>query len=615
MRRGTWLARYGVAILVVVATLSVLYIPGFGQGLGNLLFLAVLISAWYGGLGPGLLAATLFALVGVRALLGSGQEFSSARVVALLLYLACAVIITLLVEALHAARRRVEASQQWLTAVLTSIGDAVIATDARGQVNFMNPVAESLCGRTQAEAVGRPLGEAFRIVKEQTRALVEDPVARVLGEGAVVDLTNQTVLVSHDGTERPIDESGAPIRTSQGQVTGAVLVFRDVTERKQAEAALREESRRKDEFLAMLAHELRNPLAAIANAVQLLLRPGTEHLVDWCKEVIDRQVKHLAHLIDDLLDVSRLTRGKIQLRLQRADLATLIRSATAAVRPLIEARKHDLRVQIEPPRIALEADPTRLEQVLVNLLTNAAKYTEPGGRIELTARREAGRVLIQVRDTGIGIAPELLPRVFDLFRQGDRTLARSEGGLGIGLTIVSKLVEMHGGTVRVDSGGPGQGSTFSLDLPALVDESPTEAASPDQAGEPARTRVLIVDDNVDLTQSLARLLRLLGHDVETAYDGPAGIEAARGFRPQFILLDIGLPSLDGYQVVGQLRHDEATKQATIIAITGYGQEEDRQRALSAGFDHHLAKPVDHNTLISLLHGTVGGTQSAVGGTQ
>jgi signal transduction histidine kinase/CheY-like chemotaxis protein len=411
------------------------------------------------------------------------------------------------------------------------------------------------------------------------------------------------VLISHDGTERPIDDSGAPIRSPRDQVAGAVLVFRDVTERKQAEAALVEESRRKDEFLAMLAHELRNPLAAIANAVQLLLRPGAEHLVDWCREVIDRQVKHLSRLLDDLLDVSRITRGKIQLRVRRVDLATLIRSATAAVRPLIEERKHDLRVQIEPRSIALEVDPTRFEQILVNLLTNAAKYTEPGGRIELTARPEGGRVLIQVRDNGIGIAPELLPRVFDLFRQGDRTLARSEGGLGIGLTIVSKLVEMHGGTVMVASGGPGRGSTFSVDLPALVEESPTEAASPAQTEPPARARILIVDDNVDLTQSLARLLRLLGHDVETAYDGPAGIEAARGFRPRFILLDIGLPSLDGYQVVGQLRRDEATKQATIIAITGYGQEEDRQRALSAGFDHHLAKPVDHNTLISLLHGT------------
>src|SRR5262249_7430862 len=438
---------------------------------------------------------------------------------------------------------------------------------------------------------------------EQTRARIEDPAAPVLHEGVVVGLADHTVLVSHDGTERPIEESGAPIRSPRDQVAGAVLVFRDVTERKQAEAALVEESRRKDEFLAMLAHELRNPLAAIANAVHLLLRPGAEHLVDWCKEIIDRQVKHLARLVDDLLDVSRVTRGKIHLQVQRVDLAGLVRSAIAAVRPLIEERKHDLRVRIEPERIAMEADPTRLEQILVNLLTNASKYTESGGRIELAARREAGRVLIQVRDTGIGIAPELLPRVFDLFSQGDRTLARSEGGLGIGLTMVSKLVEMHGGTVRVDSSGPGRGSTFTVDLPALIEEPSTQPASPAQAEPPARTRVLIVDDNVDLTQSLARLLRLLGHDVETAYDGPAGIEAARGFRPRFILLDIGLPSLDGYQVVGQLRRDEATKQATIIAITGYGQEEDRQRALSAGFDHHLAKPVDHNTLISLLHGT------------
>jgi PAS domain S-box-containing protein len=603
MRRTPWLSRYGVALMVVIATVSVLYIPGFGQGLGSLLFVAVLVSAWYGGLGPGLLAATLFALIGLGALVWSGVELSTARIVALLLYLACAVIITLLVEALHAARRRAESSQQWLTAVLSSIGDAVIATDGRGRVNFMNPVAESLCGRTQADAAGEPLGDVFRIVHEPTRVPDEDPVARVLAEGAVVGLAQDTVLLSHDGTERPIDDSGAPIRNARGQVAGAVLVFRDITERKRAEAALVEESRRKDEFLAMLAHELRNPLAAIANSTHLLLRPGAEHLLDWCKEVIDRQVKHLARLVDDLLDVSRITRGKIQLRPQPVDLATLIRSATAAVQPLFDERKHDLRVQIEPGSIALDADPTRLEQVLVNLLTNAAKYTEPGGRIEMTARRQSGRVLIQIRDNGIGIAPELIPRVFELFSQGDRTLARSEGGLGIGLTMVAKLVEMHGGTVTVASEGPGRGSTFTVELPARVTESPSADAAPAATKEPARTRILIVDDNADLTQSLARLLRLLGHEVETAYDGPAGVEAARAFRPQFILLDIGLPSLDGYQVVGQLRRDATTKQATIIAITGYGQEEDRQRALAAGFDHHLAKPVDHNTLISLLQGT------------
>ncbi len=600
MKSIHWLFRYMIAALVVVAAVALLSIPVIGEGLAVVLLLAVLISAWQGGFGPGLFATILIEYIAIRHLGHLEPDWSIKKIVELILFFGAGVVITLMVEALHAARRRAEASQHWLSAVLTSIGDAVIATDASGRVVFMNPVAESLCGWTGVEATGQPLGAVFRIVDPQTREPADNPVKRFLAGGTVVGLANQTMLIARDGVERPIDDSGAPIRNARGEIDGVVLVFRDVTERRKHEEKLLEDARRKDEFLAMLAHELRNPLAAVANAAQLLQRPEAGSFLDWCKEVIDRQVNQLTRLVDDLLDVSRITRGKIQLRPQRIDLATLLRSASSSVRPLMEERNHDFQVAIEPDRIVIEADPTRLEQVIVNLLTNAAKYTESGGRIELRAGLEQGHAIIRVRDTGVGIAPELLPRVFELFTQGDRSLARSEGGLGIGLTMVQKLVELHGGSVSAESGGPGRGSTFTVRLPAKVEEATTPTPPCSTAVESVKTRILLIDDNTDLARSMSRLLQLLGQEVAIAHDGAAGLQAAHTFRPELILLDIGLPDMDGYEVIRRLRRDETIKDARVIAMTGYGQEEDRHRALATGFDDYLTKPVNQDALIALL---------------
>ncbi len=456
----------------------------------------------------------------------------------------------------------------------------------------MNTVAESLCGWRGTEAAGRPLDEVFRIVNEQTRAAVESPAERVLSEGVVVGLANHTLLIARDGTERPIDDSGAPIRGAGGGVEGVVLVFRDVTERRRAEDLTAEEGRRKDEFLAMLAHELRNPLAAIANAVQLLMHPGAEGVQDWCREVIERQVRQLTRLVDDLLDISRISRGKIQLRPQRVELSTIVRSAAQAVRPLIDERGHELRLSLAPAPIELEADPVRLEQVLVNLFNNAAKYTEPGGLIEMEATQEADHAVIRVTDTGIGIGPDLLPRVFDLFIQGDRSPARSEGGLGIGLTMVQKLVEMHGGRVSVSSEGPGKGTTFQVRLPARPGPADVSTDGPLPPRRPAPARILLVDDNVDLVESLASLLRLDGHVVVSTHNGSEAAAAARDLGPHVVLLDIALPGMDGYEVLDRLRREPAARHARIIALTGYAQEDERNRALEAGFDGLLAKPVE-----------------------
>ncbi len=365
-------------------------------------------------------------------------------------------------------------------------------------------------------------------------------------------------------------------------------------------AELDETGHRKDEFLAMLAHELRNPLAAITTAVQLSAMSGVQDQIDWSMEVINRQVKHLTRLIDDLLDVSRITRGKVQLRKEQIDAYPVINGALEAIRPLIRQRNHELIVSLQPG-LRLDADPTRLEQILVNLLTNAAKYTESGGTIWFTAGREGNDIVIKVRDTGIGIPPEKLPQMFELFAQGDRSLARSEGGLGIGLTLVRSLAEMHGGSATATSEGPGKGSEFLVRLPAVAaraEEIPGLPAKTPQAIA-HRARILIVDDNVDMVRGLVKLLELLGHDVQTAYDGPTAIETARVHRPEFVLLDLGLPGMDGYQVATRLRQEQGS-QDVIIAVTGYGREDDRCRSREAGFDHHLVKPIDHTVLVALI---------------
>jgi signal transduction histidine kinase len=376
----------------------------------------------------------------------------------------------------------------------------------------------------------------------------------------------------------------------------------DLAERERQAEALRQNDRRKDEFLAMLAHELRNPLAAVNNAVTILKMSPDEESRDWASDVVERQVKQLTRLIDDLLDVSRITSGKIRLRKEFVDAGPILDQAIESARPLIDQRSHTLSVSVERGRLPIHADATRVEQIVLNLLTNAAKYTEAGGRIWLSAEPEADQIVISVRDNGTGIPPERLPEVFTLFTQGDRSLARSEGGLGIGLTIVRKLAEMHGGSVEARSEGPDRGSEFIVRLPlAPPAREAGPEARPGPSGDGGTSRILVVDDNEDTASGMARLLELLGNEVRTAYDGPAALATARAFRPHFILLDIGLPGMDGYQVASALREDELARDAVIIAISGYGQEDDRRRSLAAGFDHHLVKPVELDSLVPLIH--------------
>jgi PAS domain S-box-containing protein len=759
-------------------------------------------------------------------------------------------------KAVPLARQQAEselaAERERLRITLASIGDAVISTDAECRVTYLNGVAEALTGWTQAEAAGRPLTEIFQIVNERTRQPVENPALRALREGVVVGLANHTILIARDGTERPIDDSAAPMLDESGAPVGAVLVFRDitrrqraeeaqarlaaiiesshdaiasktldgtvrtwnagaerlfgytaeevvgrpitliipperldeekvilarlsrgeridhyetvrvakdgrrldvsltvspirdaegcivgaskvardVTERKQAEQALRaseqrfrtltahapvgiflsdrdgdllfvnecwcqmaglspeeargqgwvralhpddrervsqewsaavqagrpfageyrfrtpqgkvtwlqgnavgrrdeseqvreyigtltdvterreavealkEADRRKDEFLALLAHELRNPLAPIRNGLQVMrLASGDASLVARSREMMDRQLSHMVRLIDDLLDVSRISRNKMELRPSRVLLADVVSSAVETARPALEAAGHELTVSLPPEPIPLDADVTRLAQVFGNLLNNSAKYTQRGGQIALSATLEGDQVVVAVRDTGIGIPAVALPSVFDMFSQVDRSIERSTGGLGIGLALVKGLVEMHGGTVEAESPGPGQGSTFTVRLPVLQGRADGSPATPDEGWPDSagpKRRILVVDDNHDSASSMALMLQVLGNDVRTARDGLEAVELAERFRPQVVLMDLGMPRLNGYEATRRIREQPWGRDMAIIALTGWGQEVDRHKSKEAGCDGHLVKPVDLSDLEKVL---------------
>jgi PAS domain S-box-containing protein len=761
-----------------------------------------------------------------------------------------------------AVERALQANAEQLRVTLASIGDGVITADLRANVVSLNPVGEALTGWNQAEAAGRPIDEVIRIVAESSREPLENPAQRALRQGYVAGLSNHTVLISRDGTERPIDDSAAPIRDREGRVTGVVLVFRDIsrrrqdeqalqastrslreliellpgaiyttdaggrllqfnaaatqlsgrdpelgndlwfrnwtlyrtdgtplpralypmtlaleqgrgtrgeelalqredgvhlwlaaystprfddkgavlgalhllldiTERKETDAALkiselryrhlfesatdgilvldaasaritdanprvcellgyahaelvgrelwqaglfedrdactaamhtlqreryvrledvrlqtrqgrridvelvssvygkaprevaqcnirditarksaaeeqRESSRRKSEFLAMLAHELRNPLAPIRSALEIIHHVGGDASTQRSAiETMRRQVAHMVRMVDDLLDVSRVERGTIELRRRRVDLADVLQLAAEVARPLCDRLQHRFTVTLPAQPVHVDADPTRLAQVLGNLLNNACKFTPtPGGRVELTLERDAAQAVIRVRDNGVGIAADQMARIFEMFVQVDTSIERSASGLGIGLTLVRTLVELHGGTVQAASAGVGRGSEFVIRLPApaaAADSGPGEPAPPiGERTAPLPRRILVVDDNRDATESLALLLRLDGHETRAAYDGVEALEVAQSFEPETVLLDIGLPGMNGYEVAHRLRQRPGGDRLLLVALTGWGQDIDRERTRAAGFDEHLVKPVDLARLARVL---------------
>jgi two-component system, chemotaxis family, CheB/CheR fusion protein len=405
-----------------------------------------------------------------------------------------------------------------------------------------------------------------------------------------------------DGEYRWMKSVSVPRYDQEGGFSGYIGTCFDIHDRKLTEQALAEADRRKDEFLAMLAHELRNPLAPISNAARLIKLIGLpDARLEWARDVIDRQVGHLARLIDDLLDVSRITSGRLELHKDVLDLKSIVEQAVEASRPLIEARRHRIEVELPQEPVYVEGDLVRLSQAITNLVNNAAKYTNEGGWIRVRAERGDGSAVISVSDNGIGIDADLLPRVFDLFTQGDRSLERTRGGLGIGLTLVQRLIEMHGGSIEARSHGVNRGSEFVIRLPALVRPSDAlRSPKPAPTNGAGRRRILVVDDNVDSAESMAAILRMEGHEVETAYDGMAALKAAESTVPQVVLLDIGLPGLDGYELARRLRARPQTNGALLIAITGYGQAEDVRTAMEAGINCHLVKPVNREALDAIL---------------
>jgi PAS domain S-box-containing protein len=607
---------------------------------------------------------------------------------------------------------------------LKSIGDAVIVTDVQGRVTFLNPVAERVTAWSMADARGQPFERVFHIVNEHTGVPVEHPVAKVLETGGIVGLANHTVLVTRDGQRVPIDDSGAPVRLSNGELIGIIVVFRDVTDRKRAEHTrawlaaiiessddavisktldgivtswnpaarrlfgyepdeiigkpittiipselhveeveilarlrrgervdhfetvrvdkdgrqievsltispikdgegtiigaskiarditerkrserlLRDANRQKDEFLATLAHELRNPLAPICAAAELLKQAKSlAPELRAATAILERQARHMTHLVDDLLDMSRITSGRIRLQPEPIELTELLRGVIETYRQSADAVRHQLTFAASGVPIHVNGDRIRLTQVVSNILHNAVKYTPPGGRIEIGLRTENRQAIINVRDNGMGIPAEMLEHIFEPFARVDRSFERVDGGLGIGLTLARRLIELHQGRIDVRSAGRGKGTEFLIHLPTTAAAPTKRVRVPDMHFDPSVSRrVLIADDNHDAAVSLSILLQSMGHDTRVVHDGIEALEEAELFRPEVVLLDLGMPRLDGYETARRIARRPWAAVMQIVAVTGWGQEADRQRAKEAGFHRHLVKPVDLDALREVI---------------
>jgi PAS domain S-box-containing protein len=478
---------------------------------------------------------------------------------------------------------------------------AIFMLDAEGVVASWNRGAERLEGYTAAEVIGRHFS-CFFSTDVASSELPRQYIAHAARNGSV---EAQAWLVRKDGSQFSADITLSALYDRDRRLRGFANVIRDLTERNRV-TALEQSNQSAYVFLAMLSHELRNPLAPLMTSVDILrMRDVNDPVVQQTSDVIARQVQHLTRLVDDLMDMSRITSGRIALSYAPVDIAAPVARAIELSRTLIDNKGHVLRLSLPEQPLVVNGDLTRLTQVMVNLLNNAAKYTPKGGRIDLTVKAENGSVEVRVRDTGSGMPRDLVPRVFDLFTQGQRSLDRVEGGLGVGLTLVRKIVELHGGTVTAHSEGIDCGSEFVVRLPRDSAGEATSTAAGDRrnAGEQSdKLRILVVDDNKDAAETLAILLELWGHEAQRAHDGAKALELGASYRPDVIFLDIGLPGMDGFEVASRLREQPQTAGAVLIALTGYGQEEDRQRSRRAGFDHHLVKPVSPESLQGLLAG-------------
>lgn len=485
-----------------------------------------------------------------------------------------------------------------LAAIVDSSDDAIISKDLNSIIITWNAGATRLFGYAAEEAIG----QSVTMLMPQERKNEEPGILDRIRRGERIE-HYETIRRRKDGSLVEISLTVSPLRDGRGTIIGASKIARDITERKRAERAWLEADRQKNEFLATLAHELRNPLAPIRNSLNILrLMGNTDPAAEQLQQVMERQVNHMVRLVDDLLEIARITTGKIELRLEPVEIATVIRSAIETSRPLIDAERHQLATKLPAEPLTVQGDPVRLSQIVSNLLNNSAKYTEPDGQIWLTVTRSDREVCISVRDNGIGISPEQLPHVLEMFSQSARARTHSQEGLGIGLALAKRLVEMHGGSLEAKSAGENQGSEFIVRLPLSEKQLSLPEVSMADSEKPtaARQKILVVDDNHDAASSLAMLLRVLGNDVQTANDGPTALQIIESFAPSVVLLDLGMPVMSGYEVAQRLRELPQARNITLVALTGWGQEEDRQRTQEAGFDQHLVKPVNLDALQVLL---------------
>ncbi len=506
----------------------------------------------------------------------------------------------------------VEGNRRMLYAVVEQCPYGIYLVDADFRFASVNARSEAGAFASIRPVVGRAFDEAMRTIwKEPTASEIIDAFQHTLDTGdpyyAKNFLRSRADVDQTEGYEWELHRVTMP----DGR-PGVVCYFYDSTELRAVEQQLKEAARRKDEFLATLAHELRNPLAPIRNGLELIKLAGPqEPVVEKARSMMERQLTQMVRLVDDLMDVSRISRGTLELRKEQTPLAAVVNSALEASRPLVTQMGHTVSVSLPPQPLLVEVDFTRLAQVFVNLLNNAAKYSSRGGHIQLDVEQQGGDVVVTVRDTGVGIGADQLLRIFEMFTQVDASLEKSQGGLGIGLTLVKRLVELHGGAVEATSNGPGQGSAFIVRLPIVVDSSRAPAVGVDVEPAAANSplRILIVDDNRDAADSLETVLRGMGHDTRTAYDGLACVDTADVFRPDVILLDIGLPTLNGYDVCRRIREYSWGNDVVVIAATGWGQDDDLRLAREAGFDHHMLKPVDPQALVTVLAGSHAGNDS------
>lgn len=489
-------------------------------------------------------------------------------------------------------------SEEFNRAIIENSPDCVKVLDPTGRLLTMNDPGLCLMEIDNFEAVrGKPW---WTLWPESSRQRIENAVAAA---SAGTSSRFQEFAPTAKGTPKWWDVIVTPIRDAERGVPRLLCVSRDITESKRTEEALREADRRKDEFLATLAHELRNPLAPVRNGLYVLRRSrAMDAAAEHVQEMMERQVNHLVRLVDDLMDVSRISCGKINLKKERVDLGAVVHQAVEMTRELVEANRLELKLMLPTEPQTLDADPARLAQMFGNLLDNAAKYTHPGGRVEISAERLDGEAIVTVADTGVGIPPEMLPLVFDRFVQIDGTLARARGGLGIGLALVRDIVRLHGGDVEAHSDGEGLGSRFIVRLPLSIAAARETTVSAAREA-PSSRRVLLIDDNLDVADSLALLLGILGATVQVANDGAHGLEALIDLKPDLVLLDLSMPGMDGYETARRIRELPEGKNTTLIALTGWGGDEIRKRTEESGFDRHLIKPVEIEELEKILEGS------------